>query len=81
MDLVFSGHDHCYERTVPAEGVPYVGSGGAGKRLSPAGESASTARSASAHHVVFVHAEGERLVLEALEPDGNVIDGFEPDRR
>jgi acid phosphatase type 7 len=81
VDLVFSGHDHCYERTVPIEGVTYVVSGGGGKRLYPAGESAWTARSASAHHAVFVHAEGQRLVLEALEPDGNVLDGFESDRR
>ena len=77
VDLVFSGHDHCYERTVPIEGVTYVVSGGGGKELYPAGESAWTARSASAHHAVFVRVEGERLTLEALEPGGTVLDGFE----
>lgn len=81
VDLVFSGHDHCYERTVPIEGVTYVVSGGGGKNLYPAGESAWTARSASAHHAVFVSVEGERLTLEALEPGGTVLDRFELGRR
>ena len=52
VDPVFSGHDHCYERTVPIEGVTYVVGGGGGKRLYPAGENAWTARSASVHHAV-----------------------------
>ncbi len=81
VDLVFSGHDHCYERTVPIKGVTYVVSGGGGKRLYPAGESVWTARSASAHHAVFVRAEGERLSLKTLEPGGSVLDHVEFDRR
>jgi 3',5'-cyclic AMP phosphodiesterase CpdA len=31
VDLVFAGHDHVYERTVPIRGVSYVLSGGGGK--------------------------------------------------
>ena len=81
VDLVFSGHDHCYERPGPSKGVTYVVSGGGGKKLYPAGESAWTARSAAAHHAVFVRVEGERLTLEALEHGGSVLDRCELGRR
>jgi predicted phosphodiesterase len=74
VDLVFSGHDHAYERTVPIRGVTYVVSGGGGKRLYPAGRSEWTAFSKSTHHAVLVRIDGERLYLEAVEPDGAVID-------
>ena len=53
MDLVFSGHDHAYERTVPIRGVTYVVSGGGGRRLYRAGRSKRTAFSKSAHHAVL----------------------------
>jgi predicted phosphodiesterase len=74
VDLVFSGHDHVYERTRPICGVTYVLSGGGGKSLYPAGRSAWTAFSKSTHHAVMVRIDGERLSLEAVEPDGTVID-------
>jgi predicted phosphodiesterase len=77
VDLVFSGHDHVYERTVPVRGVTYVVSGGGGRRLYPAGNGALTASSVSAHHTVFVRVEGLRLLLEAVEAGGKVVDCFE----
>jgi len=78
VDLVFAGHDHVYERTVPIKGVTYVVSGGGGKRLYPVGKSARTACSRSAHHAVLVRLDGGRLSLEAVEPDGTVFDRFDP---
>jgi 3',5'-cyclic AMP phosphodiesterase CpdA len=78
VDLVFAGHDHVYERTVPIGGVTYVVSGGGGRRLYPAGDGRLTAFSRSAHHAVLVRVSGARLYLEALEPDGTVFDRFEP---
>lgn len=77
VDLVFSGHDHVYERTVPIKGVTYVVSGGGGRRLYPAGRSTRTASSVSAHHAVFVRVEGQRLSLEAVEAGGKVVDRLE----
>lgn len=74
VDLVFGGHDHVYERTLPIMGVTYVVSGGGGRRLYPAGRSASTASSVSAHHAVLVRVDGEHLSLEAVEVGGTVID-------
>jgi predicted phosphodiesterase len=74
VDLVFSGHDHVYERTVPIRGVTYVVSGGGGRRLYPAGRSARTASSVSAHHAVLVRVGGGHLALEAVEAGGTGVD-------
>jgi predicted phosphodiesterase len=74
VDLVFGGHDHVYERTMPIRGVTYVVSGGGGRRLYRAGKSKWTAFSKSAHHAVLVRIDGEHLSLEAVEPGGSVID-------
>jgi acid phosphatase type 7 len=77
VDLVFSGHDHVYERTVPIRGVTYVVSGGGGRRLYPAGNGQLTASSISAHHAVLVRVSGRRLLLEAVEVGGKVVDRLE----
>ena len=77
VDMVFSGHDHVYERTVPIKGVTYVVSGGGGRRLYQAGRSDRTASSVSAHHAVLVRVDGRHLSLEAVEAGGKVVDRFE----
>ena len=55
-------------------GVTYVVSGGGGRRLYPAGKGLLTACSRSVHHAVVVCVDGGRLSLEAVEPDGTVLD-------
>ena len=80
VDLVFSGHDHDYERTVPIGGVIYVVSGGGGKDLYEAGRSEWTALSRSVHHAVLVRIDSKCLSLEAIEPDGTVFDRLNLDR-
>jgi 3',5'-cyclic AMP phosphodiesterase CpdA len=77
VDLVFGGHDHVYERTVPIGGVTYVVSGGGGRRLYRAGKSKWTAFSKSAHHAVLARVDGGHLSLEAVEADGTVVDRME----
>lgn len=74
VDVVFNGHDHDYERTVPIRGVTYVVTGGGGKSLYEAGKSRWTAFSRSVYHATQVRVEEGRLTLEAVEPDGTVID-------
>lgn len=74
MDIVFSGHDHDYERTAPIGGVTYVVTGGGGKELYRAGDSDWTAFSQSTHHAVLMNVDGDRLSLRAVKPDGTVID-------
>ena len=80
VTMVFSGHDHAYERTVPIRGVTYVVSGGGGRALYEAGESEWTAFSKSTHHAVFVRIAGGHLSLEAVEPNGTVVDRLYLDR-
>ena len=77
VDLVFGGHDHVYEHTMPIQGVIYVVSGGGGRRLYRAGKSTWTAFSMSAHHAVLVRVDGRHLSLEAVEADGTVVDRME----
>jgi 3',5'-cyclic AMP phosphodiesterase CpdA len=77
VDLVFGGHDHVYERTVPIRGVTYVVSGGGGRRLYRAGKGMWTASSKSVHHAVLVRVDGGHLSLEAVEADDTVVDRME----
>lgn len=81
VSMIFNGHDHNYERTVPIGGVTYVVTGGGGKRLYKAGRNVWTAFSKKVHHVVLVRVDGERLSLEAVEPDGTVMDRLDLDLR
>jgi len=85
--IVFNGHDHSYERTVPLRdfdpggpGVMYVVTGGGGGTLYTVGRSAWTAHSASIHHVVRVDVRGCALALQAIASDGAVFDRATIDR-
>jgi Icc-related predicted phosphoesterase len=73
VQLVISGHDHDYQRSVPIEGVTYVVTGGAaGTRRT--GEDDFTAASFSWHHFVELGVFADRLVLRAVNQDGRVAD-------
>jgi hypothetical protein len=83
VDLVFSGHDHHYERSLAfANGVPqqdgsgvvYVVSGGAGAPLYGVVGSGFTAFSRSIHHFVQLDVTPTTLSLQAIDEYGNVID-------
>jgi calcineurin-like phosphoesterase family protein len=85
--MVFSGHEHSYERTVPIRdfdpagpGVVYVVTGGGGGELYKVGRSAWTAQAASTHHVVRVEVRGCALDLQAITPDGATFDRTTIDR-
>jgi 3',5'-cyclic AMP phosphodiesterase CpdA len=73
VQLVLSGHDHDYQRSVAIDGVTYVVSGaGAGTRRT--GDDAFTAASYSWHHFVDIAVVGDRLTLRAVGQDGSVFD-------
>jgi 3',5'-cyclic AMP phosphodiesterase CpdA len=73
VQLVLSGHDHDYQRSVPIGGVTYVVSGaGAGTRRTGAED--FTAASFSWHHFVDIAVTGDRLVLRAVGQNGRVAD-------
>jgi 3',5'-cyclic AMP phosphodiesterase CpdA len=74
VDLVLSGHDHDYERTLPQNGVHYVVTGGGGRGTRPVGESSFTAFSEQVLNFVYVEIEGDRLLLHAIDATGAEFD-------
>ncbi len=85
VDVVFSGHNHTYERSHPIkdgvldpQGTVYVVTGGGGYSLYPVGNDYWTARSESIYHHIRVDITAEgKLRLKAISRDGGVFDGFE----
>lgn len=74
VQLVLTGHDHHYERTVPENGVTYIVTGGGGAGLRPVGESDFTAVAESVHHFVHVEIETDLLTLRAIDTSGAEVD-------
>jgi hypothetical protein len=79
--IVFAGHAHCYERTLPMvegkiapSGPIYVITGGGGGGLHQAGTSSFTAFSESTHHHVQIEVDGSVLTLTAVRSDGTILD-------
>ena len=73
VQLVVSGHDHDYQRSVPINGVVYLVTGGAaGTRRT--GEEDFTAVSFSWHHFVELAVSRDRLVVRAVNQDLRVAD-------
>jgi hypothetical protein len=79
--VVFSGHNHNYERSLPlrefepgSAGVVYVVTGGGGATLYPVGRNAWTAHAASVFHVVRVEVRDCVLELQAVTTDGTIFD-------
>lgn len=90
VSLVFTGHDHDYERTWPMlngvvstawdGGVVYVVTGGGGAPLSSAGAGDFTAYSSSRYHFTRIQVAGCRLTLQAIDTSGNIFDTCVLDR-
>jgi chitodextrinase len=90
-DMIFSGHNHVYERTVPIYatsalpngvrddqlGTVYIESGGGGQPLSGLRTAAwfDAARSNTKHHVE-VTVNGDQVFVKAVDLNGSVIDNF-----
>jgi len=82
VDVVFSGHDHIYERTKPITGeggehaVTYVITGGGGAPLYQIKQGPWSAAACSCHHYVVVEAGTDALHLVAKDRDRQIIDTF-----
>ena len=73
VQLVVSGHDHDYQRSMPVNGVTYVVSGGgAGTRRT--GSERYTAYSASTMNFVDVNVYPDRLLLRAIDHELRMFD-------
>jgi hypothetical protein len=85
VDVVFNGHDHNYERTLPlradvavapGEGTVYVVTGGGGQTLREVGTSSFTAHAEAAFHFTRVTVDGGNLALQMVRADGSVGDSL-----
>jgi len=74
VDVVFSGHDHLYERIAPQRGIRYFVSGGGGRSLYDFRKSAFDEVGVSAHHFMVVELAGDRLFFEAVTSAGRTLD-------
>lgn len=76
VDVVFSGHEHFYERFKPQNGITYFISGGAGSLrkgdLRPDPEMA--AGFDRDFHFMLVEIEGRRLYFQAIDRTGRTVD-------
>lgn len=73
VQLVLSGHDHDYQRSVPIDGVTYMISG-AGGRTRGTGEESFTAASWSVLHYVDLNVWPDRILLRAVDQNGMEFD-------
>jgi hypothetical protein len=79
VDVVFSGHEHIYERIVPQAGVAYFVSGGAGSVRR--GDFTPSAISAAGFdqdlHFMLVEIAGGAMRFEAISRTGRLVDAGE----
>lgn len=76
VDIVFAGHDHDYERTIPINEVVYIVTGGGGAPLRHVDSSSWTAYSESTYQFCHIEIENRNLILRAIKPDGTVFDSL-----
>jgi predicted phosphodiesterase len=77
VSVVFTGHDHVYERTKPQQGIVYFVAGSGGKlRRGDIDRDTGITAVANAQDRIFVVCEifGDELVFNAISHTGQVID-------
>ena len=83
VQIVFSGDEHNYQRTLPVfggaavaadAGTVYVTTGGGGADLYNTNPNPLAAMSESAHHYMRVTVQGTKLTARAIRPDGSEIE-------
>ncbi len=76
VNVVFSGHEHFYERFKPQSGITYFISGGAGSLRR--GDLRPDARMAAGfdrdYHFMLVEVAGDQLFFETIARTGDVVD-------
>ena len=85
VQLVFSGHEHTYQRTKPLRGgtpvtsgmgTVYVVSGGGGGNLHPVVPMDFLARAESVYHYLRVEADALKITIHAIGADGQEFDTY-----
>jgi 3',5'-cyclic AMP phosphodiesterase CpdA len=83
VEIVFSGHDHDYERSHPLlrseisnKGVVYFVSGGGGAKLYDVGSNWWTAERRKAHHFIKVEINQTSAYFTVIDVNGRIFDSF-----
>jgi hypothetical protein len=76
VELVVTGHDHNYERSKAMFGTTYVVSGSAGAPIRPVEPRSFSARARTEPHYVLVDVEQDRLILRAVNLQGDTFDTY-----
>ncbi|MDA7525249.1 metallophosphoesterase [Verrucomicrobia bacterium] len=77
VQMIFSGHDHVYERFQPVDGTVNIITAGGGGSLYPLREyDVLSTRFLSQYHFVHVDIEGNTCRLDAIDDAGHVFDSF-----
>ena len=74
VNVVFSGHEHLYERIKPQHGITHFVSGGGGRYLYSYKPSAFDEVGLSEHHFMVAEIAGDRLFYEAITHTQQLID-------
>ena len=75
VDVVFSGHDHVYERLTPQEGVAYFVTGAGGQDVHTLRRGAATAASFDAEQTfTAVEVSGRELFFQTVSRSGATVD-------
>lgn len=74
VELVLTGHDHNYERTQPIDGTTYVVTGSSGAPIRAVRPRWFTAEARTEPHYVLVDVEADRLILRAVNLQGDTFD-------
>ena len=76
VDVVFAGHEHVYERTVPQKGITYFVEGSSGQlRKGNVTPSAMTAAAFDQDQTfMLVEIDGDRMVFHTISRTGRVVD-------
>jgi hypothetical protein len=74
VNIVFSGHEHLYERIAPQKSVRYFVSGGGGRNLYRVRASEFDEAAVSEHHFMVLEIDGNRLFYEAVAATQDLLD-------
>ncbi len=74
VTVVFSGHEHLYERIAPQRGIYYFVSGGGGRNLYKVRPSDFDEVAVSEHHFMVAQIAGDRLFFEAISHGQKLLD-------
>ncbi len=74
VNVVFSGHEHLYERIEPQRGIQYFVSGGGGRNLYHYHPSEFDAVGVSVHHFMVAEIDGDRMFFEAITQQQKLLD-------